>query len=74
MRALSTALGRLFAGLPPQDFDCGGGASHHHSLGVEAALVQRGSPVIELAEDVDLGVRGAGAVVIELMYVGHAAD
>jgi len=41
---------------------------------VEAALVQRGSPVIEFAEYVDFAVRGAGSVVIELMYVGHAAD
>jgi hypothetical protein len=71
---LSTALWRLFADLPPKDFDCGGSAPHHHSFGVEAALVQDGAPVIELAENVDLAVRGAGSVVIKLMHVGHAAE
>jgi hypothetical protein len=71
---LSTAPWRLFADLPPQDFDCGGGAPHHHSFGVEAALVQGGAPVIEFAEDIDLAVRGAGSVVVKLMHVSHAAE
>jgi hypothetical protein len=70
---LSTALWRLFADLPPQDFDCGGSARHHHSFGVEAALVQGGAPVFEFAEDVDFAVRGAGSGVVKLMY-GHAAE
>jgi hypothetical protein len=69
-----SALWRLFADLPPKDFDCGGSAPHHHSFGVETALVQGGAPVIESAKDIGLAVRGAGSVVIEFMYVGHAAE
>jgi hypothetical protein len=70
----STALWRLFADLPPKDLDRGGSAPHHHSFGVEAAFVQGGAPVIELADDVGLAVRGAGSVVVELMHVGHAVE
>jgi len=60
--------------LPPKDFDRGGSAPHHQGFGVEAALVQGGTPVIKFAKDVDLAVRGAGSVVIKLMHVGHAAE
>jgi hypothetical protein len=70
----SAARWRLFADLPPQDFDCGGSARHHHSFGVEAALVQDGAPVFEFAEDVDFAVRGADSGVVKLMHVGHAAE
>jgi hypothetical protein len=41
---------------------------------VQTALVQGGTPVIELAEDVGLAVRGAGSVVVKLMHVGHAGE
>jgi hypothetical protein len=71
---LGTALWRLFADLPPQDFDCGGSAPHHHSFGVEAALVQDGAPAFEFAKDVGFAVRGAGSGVVKLMHVGHAAE
>ena len=43
----------------------GGGAAHHHGLGVEAALVQQATPIVELAEDIDVAVGGAGAIVFE---------
>jgi hypothetical protein len=69
-----TTLWHLFADLPPKDFDCGGSAPHYHGFGVEAAIVQEGAPVIELAKDIDLAVRGAGSVVVKLMHVGHAAE
>ena len=62
-RESGTAFGHLLADLPPQDSNLGGGAAHHHCLGVEAALVQTGAPIIELAEDIDIAVCGAGAVV-----------
>jgi hypothetical protein len=68
------AFWRLLTDLPPKDFDCGGGAPHHHSFSVEAALVQSEAPVIEFVEDADLAARGAGSVITELMQFGHAAD
>jgi hypothetical protein len=59
-------LWRPCADLSAKDFDRGGGASHHHGFRVEAALVQRGAPIIEPRKDIDLATGGAGALVVEL--------
>jgi hypothetical protein len=73
-RESGTAFGHLLADLPTQDSNLGGGAAHHHCLGVEAALVQTSAPIIELAEDIDIALGGAGAVVVENEHVGHGAE
>ena len=69
-RSSGAALRRPLSELSAQDANLGGGAPHHHGLGVEAALVQQATPIVELAEDVDI-VGGAGAIVVsECMSAG----
>jgi hypothetical protein len=72
--SITTALWCLFADLSPKDFDRGGGAPHHHGFRVQAALVQCAAPIIKFCEDIHFAARGAGSLVIELMYVGHTPE
>src|SRR5689334_6209906 len=63
----TTALRRTFSDLPPQDFDRGGSAPHRHGFRMEAALVQRGAPVIKPCKDIDLGPCREGSLIIKLL-------